>query len=231
MVYLHADIACRMRPAEIVLLNPLYLLQYPFRRVGVESQMHGTGRQFRKHGKAEVQIVQLLLEREIHVGRQRSAVETRYEYGLGRTLRIGYDSVGTLNDHRPKARRKQRRGNVLPRGRLDRRHIERLVRLLRLGSDHDVEYPPLLSSVDGRHAAADRRGEQHLRTILVEKQRSPGLHRVIHSHEQFRRNAEKVVRPHGIGMHQGQTLQLPARLALEPYVETLFQFDDLRHTV
>ena len=88
VVYLHADVACRMRSAEIVLLDPLYLLQHPFRRVGVESQTYGTGRQLRKHGEAEVQIVQLLLERETHVGpaeRCRSPIRIRtWAYSEGR---------------------------------------------------------------------------------------------------------------------------------------------------
>ncbi len=228
MVNLNAHVPGRMRPVERAHFHAFHPIQHPGCS-GFQTQVDFPQRQLRQHGETGIQIIQLFLQYVIHIGSQRRRIESGNENGFRRLSRIGDDSVRTLNDHRPQTGTQQRRSDVFLVGGLFGGNLERLVNLFGGRSDHHVEDLTLIPAVYGGHLPADRRGEQHLRTVLVVKQRRSGLHDVVHPNQHLRDDPLEIVRFQRIGMYQRQPGQLASGFPLQPDIKAFFQLYDLRH--
>lgn len=230
MVYLHAHIANRMRPFKKVLGGIRQAVEHTVLAVA-QAEVHLAVGQFLQRLDARNQVVVLVFQHEVHIGCERSGIESGDENGFRPVTRVCYRPVGTLNNKRPKPALQQDLGDFLRSGFSRNGGLEFLVFDNRVGIDYHRHYPAFFAAADSRHGTAHRRGEEYLRTRLVEKQRGTRFHSGTLRNEQFRRDARKAIRNDGIGGADGHLDHCLLRFAYQPDVETTFQFYDFRHTM
>ncbi len=228
VVYLYADVTGRMRALKKMLCGIPQAVEHTVLAVA-QPQVDLPVGQLLQCLDTGSQVVVLVFQDEVHVRSQGGGIESRNKDRFRFVARIGDRSVRPLDDEGPKPALQQHLGDFLRSGLGRNGSLEFFVFDHRIGIDHYGQYPSLFATTNGRYGTAHRRGEEYLGPRLVEKQRGTRLHPGAFRNEQFRGNARKAIRNHGISGADRHLDHRLFRFAYQPDVETTFQFYDFRH--